>query len=405
MVGDEARASLRSDAWVLLGLLVLLIGYGSVFPFDYVPHEPSRRDLIRLCTEWPNRLSGSDVAGNMLLFIPLGISIAALARGWRPLLVGGCAAIFYAGLLQYAQFWFPSRVPSGSDVVFNAIGVIGGLACGVATRPLLLAWDRRHLDRAAPLWPVGPLLMLLWLVYRWFPWVPTLDPDNLRHALKPLLSPSGLPAEWLWPRLLHDAAGWLLWFWLARLGPVRTLVSSPRMLACAAAIVAAEPLFVGNTVSIANLGGLLLAAVVQPFVGSGRSGARALALLLALSILVSGLAPYHFGGHGHFMWLPFAGMLSGSMVVNTASLLEKCYLYGGLLALLAGSGLRWPVAALLVAAELAWIEWIQISLPGRSAEITDPLLALLLAFVFSKLRSRPQSPSGPQFMNISGSSA
>jgi|SRR5207302_2750231 len=62
--------------------------------------------------------------------------------------------------------------------------------------------------------------------------------------------------------------------------------------------------------------------------------------------------------------------------------IQKCFWYGSALWLLRAAGwlgCRLARAAIAVAVLLGAIEMIQIHLPRRVAEITDPVLALLLA--------------------------
>ncbi len=369
-------------ARLLAAFLLLLIGYGSMFPFDYVPHQTGWGDLHHLLGAWPARLSAADVAGNVLLFVPLGAVVPSLSKHPLGQLGWIAGAVVLAWLLQYLQFWYPSRDPSGSDAVFNTVGLLLGVAFAFASRKVFAAHGlRTNLD--SPLWPVAALLMLLWLGYRWFPWVPTFDVANLRGALRPLAH--GM--SWLdAPRALHDAAAWTLWFWLARHGPLGRLSSGRgQAVACAMLILMMEPLFLGNSVSPANGVGLAAAIGLRRWLAADDAPSRwRLLLLLAVSVAASGLAPYRFDATAEhkFLWLPFAGMLSGSMVMNTASLIEKCYLYGGMVVVLTAAGARWWSAGLAVAVELACIEWLQMSIPGRTAEITDPLLALLIAVAF-----------------------
>ena len=383
---DGVAVSERSQGTWLIVLPIVLVGYGSLFPFDYVPHHPTLADWVHLLRDWPQRLSASDVVGNVLLFVPLGLLIPSLSARWGARITYTAAAVFYALLLQYLQFWYPSRVPSGSDAMFNALGVALGLAFGLIARGWLSSASH-ELARGTALWPVAAALLLCWLLYRWFPWAPTLDIDDLKHGLKPLVRNVSLDPT----RVLHDAAAWLLWFWLASQGPFRPRTA----VLLGIAVMLAEPLFVGNTVTPNNLVGLVTAIVLRPLLSAGVRGRSIMLALLCISIIASGLAPYRFTASNGFLWLPFAGMLSGSMVLNTASLLEKCYLYGSMIVLLRSFGPRWWTAALPVAIELAGIEWLQRSLPGRTAEITDPLLALLLALCFSAMEGLRQQDKLP----------
>ena len=87
----------------LLVLLVVLIGYGSFFPFSYVPYVPTFDDLGALTT-WPARVSLSDALGNIALFFPLGVVIGAGARSFGGAILGWMAASVYAAIIQYVQF-------------------------------------------------------------------------------------------------------------------------------------------------------------------------------------------------------------------------------------------------------------------------------------------------------------
>jgi hypothetical protein len=112
----------------------------------------------------------------------------------------------------------------------------------------------------------------------------------------------------------------------------------------------------------------------------GRSGLRVIALLFAGMVLVEALAPFHFlSAPRPFGWIPFRGFFHGSLSVNLVSFLEKCFVYGALVWLLARSGVRLGIAAAGAAAFVLALHVAQTYLPGRSAEITDPLLVLLLA--------------------------
>ena len=87
------------------------------------------------------------------------------------------------------------------------------------------------------------------------------------------------------------------------------------------------------------------------------------------------------------------------MLINIAVLFEKIFLYGALLWLgrMAFGELRhalWFVVLLTASVEIA-----QVYIPGHTAEITDPLLVLFLAFVLESLRfdrARLERPAARQ---------
>jgi VanZ like family len=367
---------------ILLALVVTLIAYGSIFPFGYVPHAPSRADVAFLFLVWPARLSLVDAVGNFLLFLPLGMCIAAMTPQPVARLVAIAAGIAFAWVLQYLQFWFPARDPTGSDAWFNSLGIIVGVGLGVHAQALARA-HRPRLADASPLWPLASTLLLLWLAYRWFPLVPTLDLDNVRRGLHPLRGQA-----WSSVRVLHDMAAWLFWLLLATRHAPWPAISARLAGAMACGVLLVEPVFWHNVLTWSNVAGLLLALALAPWFLRGDTAPRRLLLLLLASIVVSGLTPFPVSGSPQtFMWMPFAGLLYGNMMGNTAALLEKAFFYGGTVLLMYQQGLRLPVAGTLLAGLLFGIEWAQRWSPMRTPELTDPLLALLLGVIFQVVLS------------------
>jgi VanZ family protein len=75
--------------------------------------------------------------------------------------------------------------------------------------------------------------------------------------------------------------------------------------------------------------------------------------------------------------------MQGSIEVDVLSFLEKFFLYGSLIWLLMEGRFRRSVATTLVAATLLVTSIAEMYLPGRSAEITDSLMAIAIAVVFA----------------------
>lgn len=99
-------------------------------------------------------------------------------------------------------------------------------------------------------------------------------------------------------------------------------------------------------------------------------------------LIVRGLTPFHFKAlPGHFIWLPFKAMFAADWIVGLPVFLEKSFYYGVAIWLWRYAGWSVTRATIFIAAILAAIEAIQLYLPGRTSEITDPLLAILLGFM------------------------
>ena len=75
--------------------------------------------------------------------------------------------------------------------------------------------------------------------------------------------------------------------------------------------------------------------------------------------------------------------------------MEKCFFYGALIALISARGGRPLAAAVAVAICLSMIEAAQMFLPQRTAESTDPILALILGFVIGLGAPRRQPLRAP----------
>jgi hypothetical protein len=107
-------------------------------------------------------------------------------------------------------------------------------------------------------------------------------------------------------------------------------------------------------------------------------------------IVLRGLSPFHFATSSTaFNWMPFVATLLGEWQSAAGVLIEKVFYYGTAIWLLSAAGVRLARSAAVVAAVLTLIEIAQIHLPGRTPEITDPILAVLMGFVLAALKSRP----------------
>jgi hypothetical protein len=121
-----------------------------------------------------------------------------------------------------------------------------------------------------------------------------------------------------------------------------------------------------------------------------------MAWLLAVAVLLDGLMPFRWEDPAMaFHWVPFEDMLASDWQSGFAILLRKAFVYGAAIWLFRRSGWRFASAMVLVALALAAIEVVQLHLVGRTPEITDPLLALLMTFVLAVLERREgaQHPS------------
>ncbi|HEX6244048.1 MAG TPA: VanZ family protein, partial [Polyangiales bacterium] len=385
----------RSIARWLTLATVLLILYGSLFPFRF--SSLPNADLWALITGLGfARTSRGDVVANLLLYAPLGLCLMLAwparwtrFKGFVWAVVAGTLLSLFVELLQVHA---SSRVSSLTDLVLNAAGTaIGALA---AILYLAMGSTIRIPGAAAgrpdPV-PVG--LIALWLAFRLAPFVPTIDWQKYKDALKPLL----LEPDLAWFDVLRYMVGWLVVGYAVR-QVWRREYAVYALVALAALVLAGRVVVVGKTLTASEVTALVacvpLAAllVVLP----DRRRALLLSVMLAVVILITGLKPFALSAQPHnFSWVPFMNSLNDNLEVNYSILLEKCFWYFALIWLLARRGTSVLASALLVATLLALLEFVQIWIPGRSAESTDPLLALVGGVLLAILGAH-----GPQTARI-----
>jgi glycopeptide antibiotics resistance protein len=110
--------------------------WGSLFPFDF--HRVPISDLNRFWNAWATAASWSltDVVSNVLLFVPIGLCLAAVSeRTWgaRGAGKGAIAAVLCTGAalsvaIELAQTFVSWRTPSIVDVAAESAGMAGGVA-------------------------------------------------------------------------------------------------------------------------------------------------------------------------------------------------------------------------------------------------------------------------------------
>jgi hypothetical protein len=209
-----------------------------------------------------------------------------------------------------------------------------------------------------------------------FPFMPDLSTHHLLFKLSTFTSPPfsvvalfNLLVMWLAAaRLMEIAVGFYAVPLLLLILPVRLFVSGITLAwtDCVPALLAMLIWFVWHPDSRMRdgvLGGLSLAA-----------------------ILMTGLAPFHFSETAKpFYWVPFRALFSTDWEIGFAILFRKSFAYASTIWLVALAGGTLARTALGVALMLAGLEVVQMWLPNHVAESTDSLLALMLAWILSRL--------------------
>ncbi len=368
---------------ILAFLLVILgIVYGSFYPFEFEPAASEGTMIFdRILEDWRERitarLSRSDALANVILYLPFGL-FGMIAFG--PVLGRTRAAVAVAILgivlslsIEIAQHFTVARTSDPRDILTNAAGTLTGIAAGWLIRPYIPL----PLVRMGIAMPSAAVLVVCWFGYRLAPFVPSLDLQQVKDSLKPLLIHPDF-------RMLEVIRYFGLWLAIRRISEAVTpLLSGWTMFAALAmATLGGKILIIHNVVRASELAGLIAAAGAWLLLSRvRRDGPRTLAVAIAfaVAVLVDGLEPFAFAADPQpFNPLPFHSMVIGDWDAGLRSFFRKAFLYGTLFWLLA----QWsdsPRASTVTVTVLAGLIMIaHLFLPGRSADLTDPVLALLV---------------------------
>lgn len=383
--------------------IVALIVYGSLFPFVFYDRGSlgdAVRYLLATPAGWTDR---GDALSNILLYLPLGLfgarALENLPAGSRVLVMAMVGGALSTGI-ELTQFFDLSRASELSDVTTNFAGVVAGALIETAAR----AWLRRVEWR-----PFAIILIVAQLGAWLYPYVPSFHPHGALDAAR-----------------YFDAIGIYrqLVFWLAIAMLLEELVGAKSLLkegtdrsvharstahnhqvadgdrvvrplfqqasrarlaapAIAVFVILARLAIPGAAMTGNDLAGALLGVLAWVLVLS-KMQARApiVAGLLAGFVIIDALRPFTFlPSPREFGWTPFLSFIDGPRGSASRVFLEKTFTYGSLLWLFARSGLAWLPATLSAASLVFVLRIAQVWLPGRSAEITDVLMVLILAAV------------------------
>ncbi len=379
------RLNTRTARW-LLAFFVLLILYGSLFPFELRPVAVSGPvDAIRRL-RWGISTRG-DIFANLLLYLPFGAALAwALPqRGsafGRLVLATACGALLSFSV-EVTQVFLVRRVATYADVVNNTIGTFVGAGLALlmkAAADRLNASDAFRLTRE----PVSAALVALWLATFLPPWLPALDTSRWPAAWARLMESSWPP----WHAVALDALGWIV------VGAALRALTRPQYVYpllvtfVALALVVQFTLFVGFAAWTEPLGAALALVAWPLFARLGdRTQLPVLFVLLVAALGWRALEPFEFVARPTAMNLvPFSDLISrGSTGFNLPLFFGKAFWYGALVWVLARRGVGALQAGFTIAALLLAVEIAQMWTPANYhvASITDPLVAIAAGIVMA----------------------
>jgi VanZ family protein len=374
----------------ILLLMVLLILYGSFYPWHFRAVHLTANPLWILLHSWPDvfdRFAFRDAVVNVTLYVPFGVfCFLSLGESRSPISRSALVVLAAATLsasIEMAQLFAPGRVCSLSDVACNVAGAAIGILLG-ASFPTAISQAAMETEEAGAFRLSAVVALLyLWAGYQLFPFFPAIG----RYALRLKLTILSSPEAWSARDLFESLGGWLAASALFESLVGRWIV---RALAVALLLLPLRLFIVDRTLSGSEVVGALAGAGLGLLLRRLRRPRLAAGVLTVAALVIAGLLPFKFSSAPQgFIWVPFLPMLQTPWETALLILLRKSFLYGSAVWLLTENRRRWLTASLTVAAALAIVEGLQIFLPGRTPELTDPVLALLLGFGLMLLDRRP----------------
>ena len=393
---SNSRPNARySPAWVLLVLTVGFIIYGSLFPFNF---QSTPQPFEQLFANWNPLDQRSDAIDNFLLFMPLGVTLYFCFNHilGRIFAVLGCWFILGV-LLQIAQLYLPGRVASLTDSFWNALGLIVGIFFAYLLAPWLY---RQASHMKEPQDKFALILVLAWLTYESFPFIPTLDIGELRGHVKTFFYAP--PFDWmrLWQHSLAAILGMI--------ALLRVQLLQQRFLVVAAAatvLIGFEILVVYGDLrreTLLGIGiGLLLGERLEYILRTTWMW-YVIAILAFIIYLITVLLPFRGqSANGTFTLTPFALLLwFGNTKAVSPTAFEVLAIGSLLWSGLSGYSLftrqlwLWPA---LLALLLLLLEGVRVFLVGYDGDTTSIIiLAVLVPFAIALHRKQYSSTTAVQ---------
>ncbi|NMM79645.1 hypothetical protein B2J86_01645 [Acidovorax sp. SRB_14] len=365
---------------VAVGLVWLLIVYGSLYPFQWDFAAPQ-------AFIWSGRIGLVDLIENILLFLPLGGLLGWAAQGrlrrWWFFAGWFGVALVVASTLQWLQKYLP-RTPALSDVLFNMVGYVLGWGAGCVAR-----WRVGHLLVRHQGWAGADrfalVLIALWWLAELYPLIPTFDVSSVAQNVKSLWQLD------LWqPRrmLLHAGMAVIGASAVAHLARTAQLAHRARAVAgvAAAAVLAGKFVVVdqspGMAVVLGIAGGWLLWRWMDPWPPGPRWAATAWVALA--TYLLDAIWPWAWRTPPADMaWMPFASSLSTWVQSAISARAFECLCFGGILWSTVRNGALLGGMTVCTAVLAFACEWTQRYLPTRTAEITSVVLAIGMGWLLS----------------------
>lgn len=364
--------------------IVAVIVYGSLFPFHFQARAIPDGPLRALLSTWQIPDDRSDSVSNFLLYLPFGLffarALGTLPR-WALAPLIAVAGFALSMCLEMIQFYVPGRDSAMADVYANTAGAFAGALAAACLPRDLGPGARVRVLRQEIVWrPFAILLIACWLGNRFFPYFPAGDFHAHWSSLRTLVTAPG-------PLDLYKQTV----YWLAAAAMIESIWDAGKSRIALAVMIAAVAIarifLIAGTISSAEISGALIAVVAWAAMSRLRRRAAIVAILFVALVILQALDPFHFlAAPRQFGWIPFASFIDGPRDSGVRVFFEKAFTYGTLVWLPVRAGVSFPIATIAGAALVFCLRLAQVFLPGRSAEITDAVMVLMMAGLMYLLR-------------------
>lgn len=369
---------------LLLGTLALIV-YGSLYPFD-LSAETSNLSIADALAQlsWARAGRGDRVA-NVLLYAPLGFCLILWLNGRVRRTVGIVATLFIGVTLslsiEISQVFIDQRVPSWWDVVLNAAGTVIGAIAGVTWHELggRMRSDRVEGDRRDF---TAAVVLLFWLAWRLAPFTLEFSLSKLKATFMPLGDPYFSTTA-----TIHY---WIWWTLLAHV--VFSLTSAQRgteaVLALIAVVLASCLAVTGHVFVPSELLALMLLMPTLFVFDRLTPGPRRFMLAAAVIglLIYDSFVPFQRADSmGRFDLWPFMSWIDAGFPIDWYWLAKRACYFAAAVWVLKEWRLSMRATAFVVPIGAVLIEFGQLWALGHQASITEPALALAIAWTMRTL--------------------
>ena len=376
----SGERDLPRSLWIkIFWVVCFLIAYGSFFPFDFQFNMEQFIQDLKNFFSFNSRSGLSDMVSNFVLFLPFGFfGVKAFGHlRYSPGIIFISGILFAYGL-QAMQIFIPERIPSLTDVLWNAAGCTAGdIGARWIKLPTFQEEDKPH--SACFFVQVG--VSVCWIVSQLIPFVPSIDVGAIKGSLKPLL----IYHKFSWSSCLAYIGCWLT------AGSFASDAFRPRrpglyFILTAGMVLGLQAIIVTRSVSASNFFGTILAMILWVlFFNKPVMKTRTLLVVILTVIFINGFFPLQItASPGSFQFMPFHGFLSGNMLNNSITFFEKLFIYAGLVVLLRIFSQNHIISVSIACFWVLLIEVLQMFTLNHSPEITDPLLVVIIAVLIDR---------------------